>query len=816
MPFFGPGGLSGAMPQETSGLDPQLIQALMAQFPGLQSLTGQGGQQPSQNLQGLGYQWAGPSLYPGQGAGAFQLSPFESAGGSAPESITGGLAQGTYGKSGTQSPVPNTGQGSSLLSLPSLSLPMAQVASMQGGYGGGEQFGPSEPAQETGGFTVSAGDVLDVGQQALNLFGGTNLGTQTTTPGYAEQRAGERADYTGGRDLSTLGGSFLGGLQGSQLLAPSAPIGGFLGLPQDTTFSTLQGGDLLTSPSSQFSMAPGTTFSMPDAGETMMAPGGSAQTAFGQPAPQGDLLGGGLSTLQGLYNLYGGAQTGDIGQLLGGAGGTLGGLGQMAPETLAALSESLGLGAGGLGLAAGGLGGLAGAYGLYQGIQQGDPMQAVMGAGGLYAGAAPLVNAAFGTTLPTLSSLGSSALSALGGGAGAGAAGATGASAGAAAGGLGAGLTAGIALAPIAGGFLGGSIENMIDAEREMRRERARQQQFQRGLPTMAQDLVGSTDLLARLRPDTSDADLLSIYNELTTDARNWEGGSGGVNFPSMLGGMQGEGRATQEQLAPYLMQLELGRLRAEDLMTQRGLTIPGGGVYGDPRMAAKLLGGATSAYDPESGSFLGQGAYRSTNPWMQANYLQPSAAAYQQQQAALDAQIAQAKEAFGPDWEGAVAAQRGTADARAIDPRGISAWSPEASQAFAGIQPGTMESSLRQLLGLPAPMYGYAPQVGTERYGALNLPTFGGLEEPQRQFQAYQQAQDAYAQQLQQFTQQMGGLTQQAPQLLQAAQTSLQGAPMSSIMGGGQPGAPGFAASPQGGGGVDLMALLRQLGYAA
>ena len=59
-----------------------------------------------------------------------------------------------------------------------------------------------------------------------------------------------------------------------------------------------------------------------------------------------------------------------------------------------------------------------------------------------------------------------------------------------------------------------------------------------------------------------------------------------------MIGEMSDAGRATQESLAPDLAQLSLGQLRAEDLMRQRGLAIPGGGQY-TPELAAKLLGGA-------------------------------------------------------------------------------------------------------------------------------------------------------------------------------------------------------------------------------
>lgn len=120
--------------------------------------------------------------------------------------------------------------------------------------------------------------------------------------------------------------------------------------------------------------------------------------------------------------------------------------------------------------------------------------------------------------------------------------------------------------------------------------------------------------------------------------------------------------------------------------------------------------------------------------------------------------------------------------------------WSPEAQAAFAQFQPGGTEQGLANLFGGQFPNPAYA-QLG-----------FGqGLQAPPM---------DPVTQQLQQYAQQLQGLTQQAPQLLQAAQTSLQGAPVGSVLP-QQPGAPGFTSQAPGGGGMDLMALLKQLGYA-
>src|SRR3990167_5124533 len=332
MAFFGPGGLSGAT--STPGLDPELRKALLAQFPGLESLGQQQGQQPPRTLQGLGYQWPGVQLYQGQGAGSFQLSPFESAGGVSPESITGGLAQGTFGKSGSQSPLGTSQQqGSSLLSLPSLSLPMAQVAATQGGYGEGGMGDTTAPAEGSGGFTIGAGDVLGAGETIAGLFSpGTGTafdpGQQTQPPAYQDYRAGER-------DLSTLGGSFL-----QNALSPPAPLSSFLN-PINTSGMTFSAGApenfgvLNYGQTPTQTLAPGTTFEMPG-GTTMSAPGGSAQTALG---------GGGLSLpsmeqLQGVLGILGPLLQAGSGIQGLAQGDTPGGAGALAQALYSAAANS--------------------------------------------------------------------------------------------------------------------------------------------------------------------------------------------------------------------------------------------------------------------------------------------------------------------------------------------------------------------------------------------------------------------------------------------------------------------------------------------
>ena len=395
MGFFGPGGLTGKSEQ---GLDPQLMQALISQFPGLEGLRGQtAGQQQPRSLGSLGYSWGGPTLFAGQGANSFTLSPFEGAGGVSPESITGGLAAGTFGKSASQqSPFGTQGVGQqqpqgSLLSLPSLQLPMAQVNAQQGGISDGGMMGSgSGGGEDQGGFSVGAGDVLGAGQKALDIFGGDAQGQQTTTPGFAEQRQGERQDFSAASTLTpfTIPQGVLSGASGGS-------AGGF-----DFGSMTPVG------PSGASQLLQQQEGMVPQVAPDMAAPGGSAEFALGGGAGPTDWAGaiqGGIGTLGGLYNLYGGIQGGDplsasAGglQALGGASSLL----QSSPQ----LAELLGLGGAagssalsGVGGAVGGLGGL---YGLYQGIQSGDPIQMATGALSAYQGGMSLVGAITGETAP--------------------------------------------------------------------------------------------------------------------------------------------------------------------------------------------------------------------------------------------------------------------------------------------------------------------------------------------------------------------------------------------------------------------------------
>lgn len=290
MPFFGPNSLSGAMPSDASGgLDPQLLQSLLAQFPGLEGMRQAPQQQSPSALQG--YQWPGITFVPGQGTpqSLGNLSPFEGAKGFGSESITAGLALGNYGKSSSQQS-PMSGQAAQpfslgQLSLPTLSLPQ-MVAAQQGGYGDGlgEAGATGEGAEGAGGISLNLGDAIGTAQEGLSAFGTPNLGTQTTTPGFAEQRAGER-DYSnvtgspsGIPQLPPLNISGPGGIGPSAFQggpSPSAIFGGgseslpLLGAPGTGGIDT---GGLNPGAGSIFSEG---------ASPTMSAPGGSAQHALG-------------------------------------------------------------------------------------------------------------------------------------------------------------------------------------------------------------------------------------------------------------------------------------------------------------------------------------------------------------------------------------------------------------------------------------------------------------------------------------------------------------------------------------------------------
>jgi hypothetical protein len=432
-------------------------------------------------------------------------------------------------------------------------------------------------------------------------------------------------------------------------------------------------------------------------GEGMSTPSsfqaGTAATplaqAFEKSGVSRDLVGGGLSSLQGLLSLYGGSQSGDVKQLLGGSAGLLSGLSKLAPETTSALSSSLGLGSGGLGLAAGGLGGVAGGFGLYQGIDQGDPMQALMGAAGLYGGVAPIVNAlggVAGTQLPTLTSALSALAAKLGvtGGttaAGAAAPAATGAAAGSAA-----------ALGPIAmaaGPYIVGKLFEMGVEMTEGKEQAARTgKQFSKlmgDLPHQAKSIMGTApDLLSKL--DTANPEEAARIFDQLQGIQGQFGGSGMENFlrQGETGSQYGdfakgvsakfpESQNVYKALQPGLGALSLGRIRAQDIAQRGGVNIPGAFT---PQAAALNLG--QELYSSSEAGSPGAWSVKPANEWLAQNYRDPWAGRTQYD-------IEAGQHAGTVPWEYKL---------------GDKSWSPEAEQAFQGFQPGGMESGLSELFG--------------------------------------------------------------------------------------------------------------------
>ena len=928
MAFFGPGGLSGAT--STPGLDPELRKALLAQFPGLETLT-QGAQQqggPPRTLQSLGYQWPGPTLYAGQGTGAFQLSPFESASGVSPESITGGLAQGTFGKSSSQSPLGTPQQqGSSLLSLPSLSLPMAQVAATQGGYGESDMSGGAAPA-EGGGITISAGDVLGAGEKIAGLFSpGTGTafdpGQQTQTQGYQDYRAGER-------DLSTLGGSFM-----QNALSPAASLGSFLN-PIDTSGMTFSAGApegfgaLNYGATPTQTLAPGTTFEMPGAGPTSFAPGGSAQTALGGVAQPGM----------------------DWSSLL--SGGNL-------------------MNAGGL---------LTGLYGLYSGVQAKDPQTSFLSALQAYQGLSPLINQMTGaSTLPSVGEMGMQGLQAIAPDLAASLsgklAGMTAAESTAALGELGintatsgmdalvgnpnaagvgalvsAGLqqlmaqggssavdvqSAGRALAPILAGMSGatGGVAAVIAAIMDTYGEFQQTGELKSSGyndPILAQLYSNATggvsnanQLLGQYAGGYGQATTNQLMNDLSAATQSllpyFQTGQGGVKALRPSGLLDTEGKQSSAEYTENFRQAQSQVNNLVKELFNRGLS------YEQIGQIPAGLGWASQSLDaagrPQEYYLRGKAGYEQTAPprsevlksrqiLTRGQNVDPSAPGYEAKTAWDDPDRYQpeyriaAPEGLNPNeqgfsphagsfsyspWAYAGAGTNGS-------PLDLGAFTPDnaflAALGATGYDPNSMtpQEQAKGQMGLPdtgamegvASMYGGPMWQALARMGSNEFTpliqqnfnpwaTWSGMSPDQRltamgpsvlgptqmnkdagiygsswgqvenprladffagvtpdqlpatgftpptgrppvDLQQLAQQEDPMLQQLQQYLQGMGGLNQSADPILQAIQQNLQGAPVGGVLPQTPGSAPGFTSTP-GGGGIDLMALLRQLGYA-
>ena len=831
--FFGPGGLTG---RSEPGLDPQLMQALLSQFPGLEGLRGQGGGQgqPPKSLGSLGYQWGGPTLYSGQGQNSFSLSPFEGAGGSSPESITAGLASGTFGKSASQqSPFGGQAFGQqsqgSLLSLPSLSLPMAQVAASQGGFSGDMMGSGADSGADAGGggMSIGAGDILGGAQNVLNMFGGDALGQQTMTPGTTEAMAQQRA---GERDMTNLGGSFAQPNALSSLLAQPAPISSFLQAPDlsGSTFSMGAPANFgVMSPQPTQTLTPGTTFEMPGEGTTMLAPGGaSAKDVLGAGSGGGPGLssllgdiagatGSGLLGLGGAYNVAQGIQglmqpDGNSAQSLlqigGGGVATYQALQQLSAQ-FPELAKSL-IG-GELPTITSGIMQLANGVGgehvesLVQAIDSlVNGSQAATGAAGGVSGGLSLGGAGAGAVAALLGILaqqtGSTELAmaaeALGGAASAVTTGASIASAVGAGASAGIGAAAGAAFAPVAVMTLAMSIANMIEPGSapeisDIWMNGGQMDPYLSFVPELMQN-VGQQDIgfsvLGQALPYVQSKEELG---QLINTYKNYVQTTTGIQFddamdnPYVLDAIPGVGPVTHGQ---QTQSVDYGKQQTglQNIINEMLNVLPGQQIT-DPGYTGEMFLQGGTGPSGEVGRRL----------WQQFPEIRLGAA---------DRNIPDAFASQDPATGFPTSAQ----------------WLYQGDgQPYYSVSPQDYNNAINAgTIGRRPewdPATGQWVQVGGQRPLAPSdyfqqSPYWGTVG--QNMFNASPQGQQAqqFLQQLQQFQQGMGQLNQQAPQLLQGFQSSAQGAqlPPEMVMAGGGGSMPG------GGGGIDLKKLLRELGY--
>lgn len=872
MPFFGPGGLGGVGAQ-TDQLDPKLVDALMQQFPGLASLGPQAQQAPNP-LQA--YQYPGPQFFPGQGApNSFgNLSPFEGAKGMGSESITAGLALGNYGKSQSQTPMGSTAQPFSLgqLNLPSLQLPQ-QVAAAQGG--GDELTGGAIGAgAPQGGVTIGANDVLGGVNQAIDMLPGSNLGNQTTTPGFAEQRAGERTDY------SNLTGSPSGIPQTiPQFSLSPAQTGAPAGFGADTSFSVGN----QTPP-----LAPGgfqpTSFTLPESGDvSMSAPGGSAQFALGQPG-QTDLLGaaqGGLGALGGLYNLYGGATQGDIGGSAMGGLQTIGGLTSLL-QSSPGLAASLGLDAGGaaLGGVGGAAGGIGGLYSLYQGIQSGNPVQMATGLLSAYQGGASLMGAITGETAPgiltgfaTIAPETSAAVASA----------------------MGAAVPAGATATEIASAIttaasawalpVAAVVQAVMDTVAQQERERTLNAGFYNNpikgalYSASTAGVSGVNDLLKNLGSDLSGKDTYELGQALSAGVNNLmpyyataQGGRGAIKASDTITGAGADWSAkpymegqTPEQYTALYQQAQQGVEQLVNELLKRGVTYEQLGqlpVNGDWGGGALSAGGLPEnfyqmnqgKYDAEAAQLMAKAReYRpmisgSPNPenaalagdpanwaaptqglgipdWMQIPGLDPMNR--QDLLAAAEGSARSAPDSAthagglitsmygGPLWTALARMNAGGPELQSQISQHFDPWATirnfTPQQLFTSLQPYTMSPIMAQQPGGSG--YSQPGEIGPAPSAPVAPagPDFWG-----QLGQQYAQKNDPMTQQLAQYIQQLqqvqGGLPQIQQGLQQQETAGLDPAVVAALQQSG-----GFGPAPSAGGGaIDLQALLKQLGLAA
>lgn len=862
MSFFGPGTLSGYSPSTTSsGLDPQVVQQLVAQFPGLQSM-GQG-QGAGQSLASLGYSYPGPQLFSGQGTGSLQLSPFESAGGASPESITGGLAMGTFGKSSSQQPAGGGSAGFGNLSLPSLQLPMAQVASSQaadsGDTGG---LGSTAGAPSAGSGLGALGSVADTGGSILNFLTGQGQTTGPQTPGMPQQRADERVDYSNA--TGSPGG--IPQLPSINTAAGNAPFNTplpsfdmsqaeFLNMGNQhmppLQLSPLQGGDLLTAPTSNTPL----TSNMPTGDTTMTAPGGSAQFSLG--GPDANYFGAAqnaFSTLSGGLNLFGGIQSGSplsasMGglQAIGGVTGLL--------QNLPGLADKLGIGGGALNEVGGAVQSITGGYSLYQGIQSGDPMQIAGGLTSLYGGASQLVNQVAGTELmPALTDLAIQAVTAVSPAAGQA---------------LGQAISSVGSVATAWAGPIAAVVTAVLDSMAELDRERVQQSGFMNNpikgaLYSASTAGVGSAQgLLDKIQQmggagQVSTADLATALaqgvNDLMPYYATAEGGTGPIRASDTLTGGSGMSKSTAsgglggaEAYSLKEQQAAAGIRSLVDELMKRGVTyeqlgqIPVTGGYTQQSLDAynpinDLYAQGAAKYDPQAQQMLNSllnasktevpltNEYGSptgqtqTQYMMQGHPIDPATLTPQALFHAAQGQAAIAPDMPGNSQSGLITSMYGgplwAAMARTLSPadplqqqiaQHFNPWS-----AIGNFTPQQMFAALNPNIG---PL-----DLSNTPAAAPATPNWWQQQVDQQSQQ--RAAQDPMVLALQQYQQQLGQLQGQLPQLNQAAGTMSQQGLDPQLMAALQA-APGFSGgngqfNPSGGGGIDLQALLRQLGYTA
>jgi hypothetical protein len=300
------------------------------------------------------------------------------------------------------------------------------------------------------------------------------------------------------------------------------------------------------------------------------------------------------------------------------------------------------------------------------------------------------------------------------------------------------------------------------------------------------------------LGPTTTPEQAKAIYDQLSAIQQRFQQ-SGEEQFlmqggtRSMLGGGGRDVEAGFEQgpgivegMLPLMSAQNLGLLRAIDIMARGGMDISGTS-YPYLGAAASSFGSNATYRDPESGSRARGAQY---NPYVAANY-GPAYMATQGMQ--YDPNTPLTNET---PW------YYGGPEGRNLGPNFSPAWSPQAMADFAAIQPGHWEEGLAKLFGgqFTNPMY----QMYGFGTGQVPMPPGG----------------DPATQAIQQYMQQLQALQGQLPQLAQAAQVApTQGLEAGALQALQSSQAPGFGPAPSSGGGmnsgVDLMQLLRQMGYA-